>query len=87
MLSGVAPRAGAWIEAPHRATGSHLRTSLPVRERGLKHALLQFALGVAASLPVRERGLKHLGLRSLVHIKQSLPVRERGLKLLLHEGH
>ena len=33
----VAPRAGAWIEAPVEHMAVKFVKSLPVRERGLKH--------------------------------------------------
>ena len=37
-------------------------TSLPSRERELKHIGLAYLLGVTASLPSRERELKLLGI-------------------------
>ena len=55
----VAPRAGAWVEMRRRRdTGNRVLTSLPVRERGLKSAVLPVTPAADPSLPVRERGLK-----------------------------
>ncbi len=36
-----------------------METSLPMRERGLKHAVFVFIVEFGMSLPMRERGLKH----------------------------
>src|SRR5699024_7197108 len=59
-LRRVAPRAGAWIEIFLRGLRSYgRRSSLPVRERGLKCRSPGAPWAVRfRSLPVRERGLK-----------------------------
>ena len=54
--------------------------SLPTRERGLKHGMLDRALARVASLPTRERGLKQKPTKKLMCWVMSLPTRERGLK-------
>ncbi len=56
----VAPRAGAWIEAPVPAPSAGPVLSLPVRERGLKQSGSSTTGTPVGSLPVRERGLKLL---------------------------
>ncbi len=58
----VAPRAGAWIETKCNYNDVHDGTSLPVRERGLKHHIKIIEQRIIESLPVRERGLKLFGL-------------------------
>ena len=71
---------GAWIETLQTYVGFHILASLPVWERGLKHALV-FAGGlVVVSLPVWERGLKPLVPSTSADAPVSLPVWERGLK-------
>ena len=79
----VAPRAGAWIEAPRPVLCTSKATSLPVRERGLKQLKGDFQAQTNGSLPVRERGLKQYIVRPFWVWAMSLPVRERGLKLAL----
>ena len=61
----VAPRAGAWIEAPQVAKLLSRSVSLPVRERGLKLTVFEKNALALRSLPVRERGLKRcmMGIR------------------------
>ena len=55
----VAPHAGAWIEtgSPSTMTAAY-QTSLPTRERGLKHITQLIYKVDNKSLPTRERGLK-----------------------------
>ena len=56
----VAPHAGAWIEMPQGIVqGSAPRSSLPMRERGLKCKLDLNRFLCNTSLPMRERGLKY----------------------------
>ena len=81
MDSGVAPRAGAWIETVSGRGGCRGHVSLPVRERGLKLRRHGNDSRPARSLPVRERGLKPRGRCFCRSRGRSLPVRERGLKL------
>ena len=54
----VAPHTGAWIETYLYASHMHFSPSLPIRERGLKHANNYVNAGLIVSLPIRERGLK-----------------------------
>ena len=57
--------------------------SLPVRECGLKFALIQHINTTGASLPVRECGLKYIIMDIVYIFIKSLPVRECGLKSLI----
>ena len=55
----VAPSTGAWIETSITPrAGRAPRTSLPLRERGLKRLSTPKSKGKNMSLPLRERGLK-----------------------------
>ena len=80
VVTDVAPRAGAWIEALALSALPSFLRSLPVRERGLKLPILARPHGQHVSLPVRERGLKQLVRWHCRNDAVSLPVRERGLK-------
>ena len=80
MAVSVAPHAGAWIETTTVAFTMVCATSLPTRERGLKHFNgKDFELD-PMSLPTRERGLKPERQRVALCVIGSLPTRERGLK-------
>ena len=80
----VAPFTGARVETTN---GNSLRlqavTSLPSRERELKHLLHRGKRYFVRSLPSRERELKLLFIMSVYLLITSLPSRERELKLLL----
>ncbi len=54
--------------------------SLPTRERGLKHYIINRDCEGYRSLPTRERGLKHNSRSGQLYLYRSLPTRERGLK-------
>ena len=57
--SGVAPRAGAWIETEiHPIFHPDYLGSRPARARGLKHAIEILRAGEIVSRPARARGLK-----------------------------
>ena len=54
----VAPHAGAWIETFYFEYIIFYLSSLPMRERGLKHSPSRLVDDIDGSLPMRERGLK-----------------------------
>ena len=56
----VTPLAGVWIETLHLISYRILKESLPLRECGLKLAVLQQISMGMRSLPLRECGLKPL---------------------------
>ena len=58
--TGVAPRAGAWIEMAVMHPGCKLLWSLPVRKRGLKPSCISLPAVWMPVAPVRERGLKRV---------------------------
>ncbi len=59
-----------------------------MRERGLKHWMRNYKVGIDKSLPMRERGLKPMIKVTALMSAMSLPMRERGLKhhQLAHMG-
>ena len=79
----VVPRAGTWIETLIQLLHwLALKSSFPVRERGLKQTLYRpLCNSHPASFPVRERGLKLFLWMEYSANLRSFPVRERGLKL------
>ena len=50
-LTAVAPHAGAWIETRKILTAFLFQLSLPMRERGLKHVILQYPLSLIIVAP------------------------------------
>ena len=82
--SGVAPRAGAWIETIRRWTWRPNRASRPARTRGLKHVLMLLCVGREVSRPARARGLKLRICAEEQMRRMSRPARARGLKQSWH---
>ena len=76
----VAPRAGAWIETPSRTLADSRASSLPVRERGSKHADAQCWRQRRGRSPCGsvDRNVDISSQQALPIT--SLPVRERGSK-------
>ena len=62
---GVAPFAGAWIETPAIRVRSRQKQSLPSRERGLKHTVLDHLSNGLTVAPFAGAWIETLDLSSV----------------------
>ncbi len=64
VIDLVTPLAGVWVEMDEHFFGEHRKSSLPLRECGLKSLALLKSMIVQESLPLRECGLKSVQMVS-----------------------